>query len=93
MTAPLEDRNKIPSPKDMEIRDQLARYLAGEISLQVFEEWFVSHSWDVNRTGNENAVELVYKIELRLAEFSKGHRTEQEFQNLLLPCWNIIHSA
>jgi hypothetical protein len=35
---------------DLEIRDHIQRYLAGEESLDAFEEWFVSETWDDRTT-------------------------------------------
>lgn len=31
---------------DAEIRDHLAAYLGGEMTLDAFEEWFVARAWD-----------------------------------------------
>jgi len=70
---------------DLEIRDRLAQYLDGEISLGQFEEWFVPVAWGVPRTANECTLALVGEIELRLAEFSSGHWTEPELRTKLQP--------
>ncbi len=69
---------------DVEIRQRLMRYVSGEISLKDFVEWFVPATWNVRKSGNQTAaVELTYKIELRLAEFSNGHWTESDMAKLL----------
>ena len=70
---------------DLVIRDKLASYLAGEISLEEFEDWFVPASWNVAQVNNQNAVNLVYEIELWLSEFSDGHWSEDELKNNLCP--------
>jgi hypothetical protein len=70
---------------DLEIRDWLARYLDGDISLRQFREWFVPASWNVHQTGNVAAGDLVGEIGLRLAEFTSGHRSEEDVQSLLRP--------
>ena len=73
---------------DIEIREQLARYLVGEISLQEFEDWFVPASWNVVQSKNMSAIYLVYEIELWLAEFSDGFWNEDELKEKLLPLVN-----
>lgn len=70
---------------DNEIRDKLGSYLLGEISLEDFEDWFVSASWNVNQSKNQAAINMVYEIELWLSEYSDGFRSENELQNLLRP--------
>ena len=70
---------------DFNIREQLARYLAKEISLREFEDWFFPETWDVDQIGDLALMNLVYGIKLRLAEFSHGDWTENELRSLLRP--------
>jgi len=70
---------------DIEIRDRLASYLVGEISLQDFEHWFVPSSWNIVQSKNQAAVNLVYEIELWLAEYSDGFWSEDELKDQLRP--------
>lgn len=70
---------------DFSIRDRLAAYLAGEISLREFEDWFFPETWDVDQLNNLALTNLVYGIKLRLAEFSHGDWTEKELHDLLRP--------
>jgi hypothetical protein len=70
---------------DHEIRDKLGSYLLGEFSLEDFKDWFVPVSWDVDHGNNQAAINLVYEIELRLAEYSDGYWSEDELKNLLRP--------
>lgn len=70
---------------DNEIRERLASYLAGEISLEDFEDWFVSASWNVSQSKNQAAINMVYEIELWLSEYSDGFRSKDELRNLLRP--------
>jgi hypothetical protein len=65
------------------IRDKLASYLVGELSLEDFEDWFVPESWNVAQTNDQNATNLVYEIELWLAEYSNGHWSEDELKDHL----------
>jgi hypothetical protein len=66
------------SSLDIEIRQRLTRYLAGEISLEAFQEWFAPIAWSIPGDENWSTHELVNEIELRLAEFTSGHWTRQE---------------
>jgi len=75
----------MPSSLQLEIRTELAKYLASELTLRAFEDWFVPASWNVHQTGNAGDADLVYTIELHLSEFSRGHWTENELRALLLP--------
>jgi hypothetical protein len=70
---------------DFNIRERLASYLAKEISLRTFEDWFFPETWDVDQLGDFALMNLVYGIKLRLAEFSHGDWTENELGSLLRP--------
>jgi hypothetical protein len=70
---------------DFKIRERLAAYLAKEISLHEFEDWFFPETWDVDQRGDLALMNLVYGIKLRLAEFSNGDWTESELHDLLRP--------
>jgi hypothetical protein len=68
---------------DFKIRQQLADYLAGNISLRQFEDWFFAETWDIEEAANQALMNLVYEIKLRLAEFSHGDWTEVELRSML----------
>jgi hypothetical protein len=70
---------------DNEIRDKLGSYLLGEVSLEDFKDWFVPFSWNVEHNNNQTATNMVYEIELRLAEYSNNYWNENELKNLLSP--------
>lgn len=71
---------------DLEIHNQLVQYLAEDISLREFRNWFDASTWNMEQRGaNHDALELAGEIELRLSEFSNGHWTEVELRNMLLP--------
>ncbi len=57
---------------DYKIRERLAEYLASEISLREFENWFFPETWDIDQIDNPALANLVYGIKLRSAEFSNG---------------------
>lgn len=69
---------------DFNIRQQLADYLAGKISLRQFEDWFFAETWDSDEAENQILANFVYSIKLRLAEFSHGDWTEAELRSMLL---------
>jgi hypothetical protein len=68
---------------DFNIHIRLIDYLAGEITLRDFEDWFFSETWDVDQKRDLALVGLVYAIKLCLAEFSNGDWTEDELRGLL----------
>jgi len=68
---------------DFNIHEKLAEYLAGEISLREFENWFFPETWDVDQIDNPALANLVYGIKLRIAEFSNGDWTESELHSML----------
>ena len=76
------------SSLDIDIRDKLASYLIGNISLSDFEDWFVSSSWNVMQRENKNTIDLVYDIELILAEHSRGCWNDEEIKQLFRPLVN-----
>jgi hypothetical protein len=72
-----------------EIREELFRYLARQITLNEFEDWLVVHSWNMHQDSDQAARGLVGAIELRLSEYSADHLNdeglERELQGLLAP--------
>ncbi len=71
---------------ESQLQARLASYLRGGCSLEAFEDWFVPHALSaVESSGNPDTDQLIYEIELRLAEFSHGDRTERELKQVLQP--------
>jgi len=68
-----------------EIRDRLASYLANEIPIDAFEDWIAQNTWNIHRSGNQEAERLAYAIEAKLAEFSGGHIDEPSLRSELSP--------
>ena len=71
------------SPLEQDIREQLRRYIDGQISLREFDAWFVPATRAVDRTGPPEAIDLTYEVFLRLAEYSNGDWTEAELKDIL----------
>jgi hypothetical protein len=65
-----------------DIRERLARYLAGETSLDEFEAWFVPRVWQAQVTSRETR-ELIHSIDLLLAELTSGHLHASELADEL----------
>lgn len=67
-----------------DLKNRVSDYIAGKISLEEFEDRFVPAYWNVLTGKDEELSQMVYEIELRLAEYSKGYWTEDELKDLLL---------
>jgi hypothetical protein len=63
-----------------EIRQQLSRWIGGEISLREFEDWFVPATWDAHSAEDKEVEAIADEIELNLSEFSDGVLSEQELR-------------
>jgi hypothetical protein len=68
-----------------QIRDQLIRYLSGEISLQALSDWLVPYVLTLDQKTDPAAADLAFEIELRLAEYSNGDWTQDELRDILRP--------
>ena len=65
------------------LRQALASYLSGELSLAAFDDWIAVQTWDMHRGSSEQAQKLAGAIELRLAEHSAGHLSGEELRSQL----------
>jgi hypothetical protein len=70
-------------PLAVAIREALLRYLEGEQSLAEFQAWLAPVAWDIEKSDDASAVELVYEINLSLAERTNGHVSEGELRERL----------
>ena len=66
-----------------EIRQKLVEVVSKRLSLDDFEDWLVSDSWNMHLDSSRNAQELVWAIELALAEYSNGHLSSDALQEQL----------
>jgi hypothetical protein len=67
------------------LRSHLADYLDGTRSLSEFRDWFDVETWGVASEPDSLVRQTAGEIELRIAEFTNGHLSEQELQKLLRP--------
>jgi hypothetical protein len=51
-----------------QIRSMLQQVTLSKISLDEFDEWFAKASWNMHQDSSPEAIQLVGKIELRLAQ-------------------------
>lgn len=75
---------------DPMIRQELYRYLVGEITLAEFEDWFVPTVWQHYGHADQPASELVGTIELALAEYTSSHATQEDLRHDLQRALNTI---
>lgn len=64
------------------VRDELARLLTGSASLAELDAWVGERALDV-RDSPPAAQELIWSIELGMAEYTSGHRTGAELRGIL----------
>ncbi len=72
-----------PSPLAEQIRAELRRYLAGEITWRQFDEWFVPATWDIDPNADPEAIALTGQILGRTAEHQHGDWTKDELRKHL----------
>jgi hypothetical protein len=65
---------------DWDVRARLQSYLLGQESLRDFQRWFMPVVWTVSDRGDPP--KLMRAVELWLAEYTNGHRTEPELRSL-----------
>jgi hypothetical protein len=70
-------------PTLQDVQNHLAAYLSGKTSLSRFREWFDVETWDLDLATETPLGQAVGEIELRLAEFTNGHRTEDDLRHML----------
>jgi len=66
---------------DTSLRAQLARYLAGEMTLQKLREWFLPAVWNLS-AESQPLSPVTRRVELRLAEYLNGHWSEDDLKSL-----------
>ena len=71
-----------------QIRNELAFYIAGVISLKAFEDWFVVETWNVASSGSKAAEIVTFEIEGALSEYTSGYISEARLRQLLT---DVIH--
>jgi hypothetical protein len=62
--------------QDAEVREKLRLFIAGKLTLEAFEDWFLPHAWD-------STSDLTAEVRLRLAEHDREDLTEAELVQTL----------
>ena len=70
---------------ESQIREQLADYLADELSYQEFEDWLIQSSWNMHQDSSRDTQELVSDINLLIYEYLDGHIDEEKLRVALRP--------
>jgi hypothetical protein len=73
-----------------ELQTQLSRYLENRISLDEFRDWFDDETWGLAAEPDSALRRMAGKIELRVAEFTNGHLTEDELRDLFRPLVPVV---
>ncbi len=69
----------------LDMTDALDRYLTGQISVSDLQVRLAGLAWDVLIDDNSPGANVLYELELGLAEFSNGDWTEDELKGLFRP--------
>lgn len=67
-------------PLEKAIRLHLERYLAGDLTLNKFQDWLIHATWNMEATAAPEAMQLAYDIELVFAELSSEFLTPAELR-------------
>lgn len=61
---------------ELQLREQLAKFMSGEVSRDDFEDWFVRESWNIHKSPDLGAQRLVNAMELLFAENNSEHLSD-----------------
>lgn len=72
-----------PSTLDLEIREQVGRYLRGELSFAQLRTRLARSWWRPAIAGDTEAAELMGAVRLRLDEYAAGYWSEELLREAL----------
>jgi len=67
----------------LEVRDMIARYVSSEINLEELENWVIRHLPALAADPQSDDTAMTAAVELCLAEYSDGIRSEAEIRRYL----------
>lgn len=70
-------------PTISDLQAHLTQYLNNTTTLKQFRAWFDQETWGLAAKSDSHTRRLAGEIELRLAELTSGHLTEDELRKLL----------
>jgi hypothetical protein len=62
-----------------DVQNRLARYVSGRITLRALQNWLAPIAWKASEEPELPLARLIYKIELRIAEYDAGHLSRKDF--------------
>ena len=65
-------------PVESKLRADIIELVEGRLALDDFEDRFVAESWNMHQAASPSAIALASGVELRLAEYSSGHLSEND---------------
>jgi hypothetical protein len=63
---------------DQTVRAQLFQLMTGLLPLRDFQVWFAPVAWRLGRPENRDLYPLARRVELRLAEYTRGDWSQQD---------------
>jgi len=66
-----------------ELQAHLSQYVNNAVTLEQFRDWFDVETWGLAAEPDSLVRQIAGETELRMAEFTNGHLTEDELRNLL----------
>lgn len=66
---------------------QVVKFLMHQIGVSEFHDWFIPASWEID-AESEQVKRFAYRLQLLLAEFSNGDRTEGELRESI---WDVLN--
>ncbi len=73
-----------------QLRSHLIKFIEGKLTLDEFEDQFVSASWNMHKDSSESAIALASAVGLCLAEHSSGHLSDSELLDELRPLATVF---
>lgn len=70
-----------------EINNRLSTYLAGQVSLSDFHNWFIPATWNID-SESDRVKRIAHRLQLLLAEFSNGDWSEEELRSNF---WDVLN--
>jgi hypothetical protein len=61
-----------------EMADQLRRCADGKVSIDDFEEWFASNSWNVHQQPDKHLTDAVFRVEYLVSSLNDGRLNAPE---------------
>lgn len=77
--------------EEKEVQDKLSEVVSDQLSLEQFENWLSSYSWNMHRDSSRDAVDLISSVHLLLSERDDQIFDEQSLKQEFLKLLNVRH--